>query len=296
MREFPKKRKHLPIRQLMAKAGNAIQAIKPVFMMSPLSVATFIPPKSVDFDLVVFDEASQVKPVDAFGSIVRGKQTVVVGDTQQLPPTSFFDKHIAEDDNDTEENTPADTESILGLFSAQNSPERMLRWHYRSRHPSLIAVSNYCFYDNRLIIFPSPDADKEKVGLIYRYLPDTAYDRGGSRSINLEEAKIVAKKVMEHARTRPDLTLGVATFSTAQMQAIQDQLELLRQEDPSCEDTFFNAHPEEPFFVKNLENVQGDERDIIFISIGYGRDANGKLTMNFGIRTVPSVEMAEKDD
>lgn len=282
MREFQKKRKHLPIRQLMAKAGNAIQAIKPVFMMSPLSVATFIPPKSVDFDLVVFDEASQVKPVDAFGSIVRGKQTVVVGDTQQLPPTSFFDKHIAEDvDDDTEENAPADTESILGLFSAQNSPERMLRWHYRSRHPSLIAVSNYCFYENRLIIFPSPDAAREKVGLIYHYLPDTAYDRGGSRS-NPEEAKIVAEKVMEHARLRPNLTLGVATFSTAQMQAIQDQMELLRRADPSCEDTFFNAHPEEPFFVKNLENVQGDERDIIFISVGYGRDANGKLTMNFG--------------
>ncbi len=280
-KEFQKKRRHLPIRQLMAKSGNVIQAIKPVFMMSPLSVATFIPPKSVDFDLVVFDEASQVKPVDAFGSIVRGKQTVVVGDTQQLPPTSFFDKHIAEDDNDTEENAPADTESILGLFSAQNSPERMLRWHYRSRHPSLIAVSNYCFYQNKLIIFPSPDAAREKVGLVFHYLSDTAYDRGGSSS-NLEEAKTVAEKVMEHAHLRPHLTLGVATFSTAQMQAIQDQLELLRREDSSCEDTFFNAHPEEPFFVKNLENVQGDERDVIYISIGYGRDANGKLTMNFG--------------
>ncbi|MYF99613.1 DUF3320 domain-containing protein [Candidatus Poribacteria bacterium] len=280
-REFQKKRRHLPIRQLMTKAGNAIQAIKPIFMMSPLSVATFIPPKSVDFDLVVFDEASQVKPVDAFGSIVRGKQIVVVGDTQQLPPTSFFDKHIAEDDDDLEENAPADTESILGLFSAKNSPQRMLRWHYRSRHPSLIAVSNFCFYENRLIIFPSPDAAREKVGLVYHYLPDTAYDRGGSRS-NLEEAKIVAKKVMEHARLCSHLTLGVATFSTAQMQAIQDQLELLRREDLSCEKLFFNAHPEEPFFVKNLENVQGDERDIIFISIGYGRDANGKLTMNFG--------------
>ncbi len=281
MYEFQKKRKHLPIRQLMTKAGNAIQKIKPVFMMSPLSVATFIPPKSVDFDLVVFDEASQVKPVDAFGSIVRGKQTVVVGDTQQLPPTSFFDKHIAEDDNDTEENAPADTESILGLFSASNSPERMLRWHYRSRHESLIAVSNLEFYDNKLQLFPSPDAAKKEVGLVYHYLSNTAYDRGGSRS-NSEEAKIVAENVMEHARTRPDLTLGVATFSTAQMQAIQDQLELLRQEDPTCENTFFNVHPEEPFFVKNLENVQGDERDIIFISIGYGRDANGKLTMNFG--------------
>ena len=280
-REFEKKRRHLPIRQLMSKAGNAIQAIKPVFMMSPLSVATFIPPNSVEFDLVIFDEASQVKPVDAFGAIVRGEQTVVVGDSRQLPPTDFFDKHIEDDDENAEENLTGDTESILGLFTAQNAPERMLRWHYRSRHESLITVSNIEFYGNRLQLFPSPDAAKEEVGLVYHYLSDTAYDRGGSRS-NREEARIVAKRVMEHARSHPNLTLGIATFSTAQMESIQNALELLRREDPSCEQTFFNAHPEEPFFVKNLENVQGDERDVIFISIGYGRDTKGKLTMNFG--------------
>ena len=280
-REFKKKRRHLPIRQLMNKAGNAIQAIKPVFMMSPLSVATFIPPNSVEFDLVIFDEASQVKPVDAFGAIVRGEQTVVVGDSRQLPPTDFFDKHIEDNDENTEENLTGDTESILDLFSAQNAPERMLRWHYRSRHESLITVSNVEFYSNKLQLFPSPDAAKKEVGLVYHYLSDTTYDRGGSRS-NPEEAKIVAEKVMEHARSHPNFTLGVATFSTAQMEAIQNALELLRREDPSCEQTFFNAHPQEPFFVKNLENVQGDERDVIFISIGYGRDVNGKLTMNFG--------------
>ena len=280
-REFEKKRRHLPIRQLMTKAGNAIQAIKPVFMMSPLSVAMFLPPNSVDFDWVVFDEASQVKPVDAFGAIIRGKQTVIVGDNRQLPPTDFFDKQIGDDDEDAEENLTGDTESILGLFSAQNAPERMLRWHYRSRHESLIAVSNFTFYKNRLIIFPSPDAAREKVGLVYHQLLDTAYDRGGSRS-NPEEARIVAEKVMEHASSCPDLTLGVATFSMSQMEAVQNELEVLRREDPTCEQSFFNAHPEEPFFVKNLENVQGDERDVIFISIGYGRDANGHLTMNFG--------------
>ena len=182
---------------------------------------------------------------------------------------------------DTEEGLPGDTESILGLFSAQSAPERMLRWHYRSRHESLIAVSNVEFYSNELQLFPSPDAAKEEVGLIYHHLPDTAYDRGGSRS-NPEEAKTVAKKVMEHARLRSHLTLGVATFSTAQKQTIQDQLEVLRRDDPSWEQSFFNANPEEPFFVKNLENVQGDERDVIFISIGYGRTAKGELTMNFG--------------
>ena len=280
-REFEKKRRHLPIRQLMSSAGNAIQAIKPIFMMSPLSVATFIPPNSVEFDLVIFDEASQVKPVDAFGAIVRGRQTAVVGDSRQLPPTDFFDKHIEGDDKNTEENLTSDTESILGLFSAQNAPERMLRWHYRSRHESLITVSNVEFYSNKLQLFPSPDAAKKEVGLVYHYLSDTAYDRGGSRS-NPKEAQIVAKQVMEHARSRPNLTLGIATFSTAQMEAIQNALEILRREDSSCEQTFFNVHPQEPFFVKNLENVQGDERDVIFISIGYGRDVDGKLTMNFG--------------
>ena len=282
-REFEKKRRHLPIRQLMDRAGNVIQAIKPIFMMSPLSVATFLKPNSVDFDWVVFDEASQVKPVDAFGAIIRGGQTVVVGDNRQLPPTRFFDKHIADDDEneDAEENLAGDMESILGLFSAQNAPERMLRWHYRSRHESLITVSNIEFYDNKLQLFPSPDAAKEKVGLIYHYLADTAYDRGGSGS-NKEEARTVAEKVMEHARKRPKLTLGVSTFSTTQMEAVQNELEILRREDPSCEQTFFNVHSEEPFFVKNLENVQGDERDVIFISIGYGPDANGRLTMNFG--------------
>ena len=280
-REFAKKRRHMPIRQLMDRAGNAIQTIKPIFMMSPLSVAKFLPPESVHFDWVVFDEASQVKPVDAFGAIIRGKQTVIVGDNLQLPPTDFFNKQMADDDEDSEENLVGDMESILDLFSAQNAPERMLRWHYRSLYASLIAVSNYVFYDNKLIIFPSPYEAREEVGLAYHHDPDTVYDRGGSRT-NREEAQIVAAKVMEHARSRPDLTLGVATFSAPQMTAIQDQLEILRREDPSCEQIFFNAHPEEPFFVKNLENVQGDERDVIFISIGYGRDTNGHLTRNFG--------------
>ena len=281
--EFAKKRRHLPIRQLMTKAGNAIQAIKPVFMMSPLSVAKFLPPEGVHFDWVIFDEASQVKPVDAFGAIIRGGQTVVVGDGLQLPPTDFFEKQIAEDDKseDTDDNFAGDMESILGVFSARNAPKRMLRWHYRSRHESLIAVSNYVFYDNKLILFPSPYEAQGEVGLVYHHFPDTTYDRGGNRS-NREEARIVAERVMEHARSRHYLTLGVATFSVPQMEAIQNELEFLRREDPSCEQTFFNAHPQEPFFVKNLENVQGDERDVMFISVGYGRDANGHLTMNFG--------------
>lgn len=279
--EFFKKRRHLPIRRLMADAGNAIQTIKPIFMMSPLSVAKFLPPRSIDFDWVIFDEASQVEPVDAFGAIIRGKQSIVVGDDKQLPPTRFFNKLVAEDDEIEEENLAGDIESILGLFSRWNAPTRMLRWHYRSRHESLITMSNSEFYENKLQLFPSPDAARDQVGLVFHHQMDTIYDRGKSGK-NLAEAKLVAEEVMKHARSRSKLTLGVATFSASQMEAIQDVLESLRREDPSCEETFFNANPEEPFFVKNLENVQGDERDIIFISVGYGRDANGKLKMNFG--------------
>ena len=148
-REINKKRRHMPIRVLMNKAGRAIQAIKPVFMMSPMSIATYVPPGSVHFDLVVFDEASQVKPVDAFGAIMRGNQAVVVGDSKQLPPTSFFDSLIESDEEEDFENI-GDTESILSLFLGKGAPERMLRWHYRSRHDSLIAVSNNEFYDNHI--------------------------------------------------------------------------------------------------------------------------------------------------
>ncbi len=139
--EFNKKARHKPIRKLIEEAGSAVQAIKPVFMMSPLSVANYLAPGALSFDLVIFDEASQVKPVDAFGAILRGNQLVVVGDTKQLPPTSFFDKMVmddAVDEDDEAYSATSDMPSILSMCNAQRAPERMLRWHYRSRHESLI--------------------------------------------------------------------------------------------------------------------------------------------------------------
>ena len=275
-REFQKKTRHMPVRRLMKEAGRAIQSIKPVFMMSPLSIAKYIPPGSVGFDLVVFDEASQVRPVEALGALIRGRQAVVVGDSKQLPPTSFFDRMA--DDGEEEGSQTADLESILGMFCAQGAPERMLKWHYRSRHESLITVSNHEFYDDRLVVFPSPDADKADTGLIFRHDPDAHYQR---RGINTAEAKTVAQAVMEHVRDTPRLTLGVAAFSNVQARRIEDEVDILRRYDPSCEE-FFAGHPEEPFFVKNLENVQGDERDVILISIGYGKIDGSYLPMNFG--------------
>ncbi|MGY4535792.1 hypothetical protein ACVW0P_000186 [Mucilaginibacter sp. UYNi724] len=275
--EFNKKARHMPIRKLVEEAGKAMQAIKPVWMMSPMSIANYLPPGAIDFDLVIFDEASQVRPVDAIGAIARGKQLIVVGDTRQLPPTSFFDK--LNTDIDEEENVTADMQSILGMCDGQGAPTRMLKWHYRSQHESLITLSNHEFYEDKLVIFPSPGS-RQNLGLRFHHLPDAVYDRGKTRT-NPLEAQTVAKAVIEHAAKYPAQSLGVVAFSTAQAQAIQAALEIERKASPGTE-SFFNGKPEEPFFIKNLENVQGDERDVIMISIGYGRTEEGKVPMNFG--------------
>lgn len=283
--ELAKKRNHLPIRQLLERAGPVVQQIKPIFLMSPLSVAQFLKPGAIAFDLLVVDEASQIEPVDALGAVARCRQMVVVGDERQLPPTRFFAKLTGNDDDDgDDEEQPTfqvkDAESILDLCLAKGLSHRMLNWHYRSKHQSLIAVSNKQFYDNRLFIVPSPYDAVAGMGLKFNYNPDAHYERGSSRT-NPREARIVAEAVMRHARETPERSLGVATFSVAQRQAIQDQLELLRKESPGTED-FFVRGASEPFFVKNLENIQGDERDVIFISMGYGRTKEGFVSMSFG--------------
>lgn len=282
--ELERKRGHRPVRQLLLDAGSVVQSIKPVFMMSPLSVAQFLAPGAVEFDLLVIDEASQVQPVDALGAIARCRQLVVVGDSRQLPPTRFFARMTGEVP-DTEEDFAGaaqvqDIESILGLCSARGMPQAMLRWHYRSRHHSLIAVSNHEFYENQLFIVPSPYAATGELGLQFHLVPHGVFDSGGTGT-NRVEAQEVAQAVLQHARRHPNLSLGVAAFSVRQQQAILDEVERLRRDHPETED-FFNGHPNEPFFVKNLENVQGDERDVVFLSIGYGRDAQGALAMRFG--------------
>ncbi|MDH1128455.1 DUF3320 domain-containing protein [Enterobacter sp. GD03975] len=280
--EMARKRGHMPIRQLMLKAGPAIQAIKPVMMMSPLSVAQFLIPGKQKFDLLVMDEASQIQPVDAIGAIARCQQVVVVGDERQLPPTSFFSRmtEASNDDGDEDSTQVADIESILGLFVARGLPQRMLRWHYRSRHQSLIAVSNSQFYENKLFIVPSPYTEEAGMGLRFHYVENGIFE-SGSGNANPIEAKRIATAILEHVQQNPELSLGVATFSVSQRKAIQDELEFLRRLNPQYED-FFNSHPGEPFFIKNLENIQGDERDVIMISVGYARNKQGYLAMRFG--------------
>ena len=282
-RELNKKRNKMPIRRLLLKASSAILKIKPVFMMSPISVASFLPPKEVVFDLVVFDEASQVRPVEAFGALLRAKQIVVVGDSKQLPPTNFFDNLTNKyDEVNDEDYDVSNMESILTLLLAMNIPQRTLSWHYRSRNRSLISLSNNEFYEGELKVFPSVyDSDPSK-GLVFNYIKDSFYARGTTR-VNKIEAKEVIKAVFEHAKNNRDLSLGVASFSLAQQEELYKEFEAQLKK---CTDeevkSFFTMHKDEPFFIKNLESVQGDERDVIFISRGYGYDEDGHITMDFG--------------
>ncbi len=283
--EIARKRGHMPLRRLFRQAAPAVQAIKPVFMMSPLSVAQFLEPGAIEFDLLVIDEASQIEPVDALGAIARCKQMVVVGDDRQLPPTRFFSRMTSETEVEDEDDEAyiagaSDVESILSLCRAKGMSEKMLRWHYRSRHQSLIAVSNQEFYKNNLFIVPSPITAAGNLGLRFNHIKNGVFDTGGTR-VNREEAKSIANAIIAHAKNSPQHSLGVASFSLQQKIAIQDELELLRRQHPETE-TFFTDHPTEPFFIKNLENVQGDERDVMFISVAYARNASGYLPMRFG--------------
>lgn len=288
--ETKKSRNLKPVRKLMVEAGDAIQRFKPVFLMSPLSVAQYLTPGLIEFDMLVIDEASQVRPEDALGAIARCKQLIVVGDDKQLPPTSFFSRMINDepelDEDDvsvgrTRSVSVKDVESILNLCS--RFPERMLRWHYRSEHPALIATSNRNFYKGELMLPPSvvAKAHDGKTGLMFHQTEPGHYERGKTAR-NEKEADDVAHAVLQHARECPELSLGIGTFSVAQRDCVRDRLDDLARKHPELDDFMKGQAGRETVFVKNLENIQGDERDVIYISVGYGRDANGKLTQNFG--------------
>lgn len=278
-KEGQKKRRHLPVRDLISAATEVVQALKPCFMMSPLSVSQFLAP-DLRFDMVIFDEASQVKPSDAVNCVYRGRQLVVAGDQKQLPPTTFFEAVSMDGGGDEYEEGQFDEfESVLDLAKAGGMESLPLRWHYRSQHESLITYSNYSFYEGGLVTYPGALAEAPDVGLEFFYV-NGQYRRGGARD-NPIEAEKVAERVLFHAETHPNLTLGVVAFSEAQASTIEYVLDQRRRDRPEL-DGFFDEHRLTGFFVKNLENVQGDERDIMIFSIGYGPDEVGKITMNFG--------------
>jgi len=282
LKEALKKRQLMPIRNLLQKIPHLLSKLKPCLLMSPISVSQFLPSELMKFDLILFDEASQIVPEDAIGTIYRGKTIVVAGDNKQLPPTSFFQKSLLED-IDWDEVKDEDVEvfdSILDECAGVGLPVKTLRWHYRSKHEGLIAFSNRHFYDGTLITFPSAIAKDGGFGVKLFHVPNGVYDRGGRRD-NLKEAEVVADLVFEHFQKYPKKTLGVVTFSIAQMDAVDEAVERRRRQQPEY-DHFFKEDRLEGFFVKNLENVQGDERDVIILSLGYGRDPEGQLTLNFG--------------
>lgn len=287
--ELAKKRNNLAVRRLIDKAGMAVSGLKPVFLMSPMSIAQFIAPGAMTFDLVLIDEASQVKPEDALGAIARARQVVVVGDAKQLPPTNFFNRFSDETDyedslDDDGSYLLSDVESILGLCDGVFQNKCMLRWHYRSQHPGLIAVSNKNFYDGKLLLPPSVLRSNyaDGYGVSFVRSPPNGYIRGGSDGgRNVLEAELIAKEVIAFAKAHPDKSLGVAAFSVTQRDCLRDLIDAERLKHPETE-VFFSDSRHEPFFVKNLESIQGDERDVIFISVGYGRSEDGRLTQTFG--------------
>lgn len=285
-RELNKKRRIMPIRKLFYEIPNLLLTIKPCLLMSPLSVSLFLESDKFNFDLVIFDEASQVRTEDAVGAIFRGKQVIIVGDSNQLPPTNFFladsvdqDFDLDDDDGGDYYDDPDAFESVLDE-AVSVIPERTLRWHYRSRHEQLIAFSNINIYHENLITFPSAVEISQNLGVEFVYVPDGIYARGGNRT-NEKEASKVAELVMEHFSKTPERSLGVVTFSLAQANAIEEAVRKLRLKNQGFEQ-YFTEGNEESFFIKNLESVQGDERDTIIISVGYGKDHNGNLSMNFG--------------
>ena len=277
LREGEKKRKQKSIRSLLTETGELVQRIKPCFLMSPLSVSTFLAPDSVHFDVVIFDEASQIFPQDAIGAIYRAKQLIVVGDSKQMPPSNFFNTSLEVEDTDEETGDVTDFESILDLCSTSMQQLR-LRWHYRSRYEQLITFSNKNFYDNDLVTFPSAKADAPGVGVDY-YHVDGIFDR--KSHTNRKEAEFIVDLIYQNIEKYPARSLGVVAFSIAQQDLIDKLLMNRRQNTPEKE-FFFKRDRKEPFFIKNLETVQGDERDTIIFSVAYGIDAQGRLLHNFG--------------
>ncbi len=277
LREGEKKQKQKSIRSLLAETGELVQRIKPCFLMSPLSVSTFLAPNSVHFDVVIFDEASQIFPQDAIGAIYRADQLIVVGDSKQMPPSNFFNALIQSKNPDDETTDVTDFESILDLCSTSMQQLR-LRWHYRSRYEQLIAFSNKNFYDGALVTFPSSKADVTGIGVDY-YHVDGVYDHNSNT--NRKEAELVVDLIYKNIEKYPNRSLGVVAFSVAQQDLIDRLLSKRRQNTPEKE-FFFKNDGNEPFFIKNLETVQGDERDTIIFSIAYGIDAQGRLLHNFG--------------
>ncbi|NQY82974.1 MAG: DUF3320 domain-containing protein, partial [Alphaproteobacteria bacterium] len=277
--EIQKKKRHKPMRRLMEEIPDVITGLAPCLMMSPLSVAQYLPVHQELFDVVIFDEASQITVWDAVGAIARGKQVIVAGDPKQMPPSNFFSR--SEDDPDGDISQEGDLESILDEMQCANIANCTLNLHYRSHRESLIAFSNNRYYEDALITFPAPMTPDKGVSLVR---PDGFYARGTARH-NQGEAKAIAAEIVRRLTHEDEAvrkqTIGVVTFNVEQQSLIMDMLDEERRKNPRIE-WAFSSEVIEPVFVKNLETVQGDERDVILFSVTYGPDHTGNVSLNLG--------------
>lgn len=283
--QLSRRRGGLTIRQLLHRFGSIITQVTPCFLMSPTSVARFLPAEGIDFDVVVFDEASQIRVPEAIGAMGRGRSVVIVGDSQQMPPTAMFATSSPSDDDETvpEDDLPVpkDLESILTEAVESRLDRLLLTWHYRSRDESLIAFSNHTYYEGRLSTFPTPPERHGARALTLRRV-DGEWEGGGRSAarVNRAEAHAIVDEICTLVTEQPDRSIGVVTFNTQQRDLIQDLLDDLRERDRAVEAAM--SREEEPLFVKNLENVQGDERDVILFTLAFARDASGKVPLNWG--------------
>ncbi len=278
--EINKKKRFVALRDLTSRAGKALQELKPCWMMSPLAVAQYLRRGDIHFDLCIIDEASQMPPEDAVGALTRCNQALVVGDTNQLPPTNFFRRMV--DDEDADEDETVLDESILEMANAAFRPKRRLRWHYRSRHSGLIKFSNRLVYDDNLIVFPSANENRKDMGVSYVKV-DGSYKAG----LNGPEATAMIDATLKFMYHEPDRSLGVVTLNQKQRDLITDELEYAlrnsHRANAYIDDWKVRNDGLESFFVKNLENVQGDERDVIFIGTVYGAESpGGPVMQRFG--------------
>ncbi|MET4356419.1 very-short-patch-repair endonuclease [Bradyrhizobium sp. RT9b] len=271
-REINKKARQMPLRQLFGRIPTVLTQLAPCVMMSPLSIAQYLPADAKPFDVVIFDEASQIPVWDAIGAIARGSQVVIVGDPEQLPPTNVGQRGV--DDEDDDGSIVQSQQSILDECLASNIPSMRLSWHYRSRHESLIAFSNVKYYRGELTTFPSPVTRDTAVR--YLHVEGGIYERGGAK-VNRKEAEAVVAEVVRRMKTSTH-SIGVVTFNGEQQRLIENLLDQARRADPSLEPHFDRTQTREPILVKNIENVQGDERDIIIFSVAVGPDKTGRIT------------------
>jgi hypothetical protein len=277
-----KKRRHLPLRGLFEAVPGLLRKLKPCRMMSPLAVSTCLHHPDLTFDLVVFDEASQARPHDAVCAVDRGRQLLMAGDRKRLPPTDFFSRAPADEELAPEEDGGLeDYASVLDVCGTRGRPRRRRRGHYRGRREVLIAFANRLIYQNELVTFPGVDDVAGNPAVAFDHVADGRWKPGAGGGFNAVEARHTAARVMAHFRERPGQSPGAIAFSRRQQTRILDGLERLRRANPDLEG-FFAEGRDEPFFVKNLENVQGDERDVIFLGVGYGPDESGRVAMRFG--------------